>query len=177
MPVYYAGGEDHIAHYGVVGMKWGVRKAKAYQSAANSARRSGNTAKANKYQSKANAITSKNKRLAGSAYNYTKKESTAKTVAKAHLMGSYGALKYNQARGKGASRGKAFASALLYSNANSLTGGAMSVIEPRVSAKKRSGKSSTKTSTKSKRSSTRAYDTNDPKNRAELQSHMDKYYK
>jgi len=150
--VYYAGGEDHIAHYGVLGMKWGVHKAKSYQAKANkyrarakdnaefgksyhqtSGQRARNKAysnylnkKANKYQAKANRIKSRTKTLAGSAYNYTNKESGIKTVAKWLIMGNYGSLQYNRYRSQNNSRGKAFVKSMLDSSINSMSLGAYS---------------------------------------------------
>lgn len=53
------------------------------------------------------------------------------------LGGGYGALKYNQARADGASRGKAALEGILYTYGNMFTGGALSVAEPRLSAKNR----------------------------------------
>ena len=49
-------------------------------------------------------------------------------------MGTYGALKYDQARSRGASRGKAAVNAILGKKLNELTDGWASVVEPRVSA-------------------------------------------
>ena len=156
---------NYLAHYGVLSMKWGVHRAKkASEKAAMYKRyaddykvsdyttklsskeqtkmnttRSKLLAKSTKYANKAARIKANNKALAGGskAYNYTKSQSLGKSLLKSALFTSYGALKYDQARSSGASRGKAALEGILYGTANNLTIGAMSVAEPQLSAKNR----------------------------------------
>lgn len=153
--------EDELRHYGVLGMKWGVHRAKRNVSKASTARKSakewdeiakynekkGKTkqaakyreyakkdrADAKKYDSKAKQIEKKNQKLAGGkkAYDYMKKQSMGETIAKSYLFGTYGALKYNQARSKGNSRAKSAVDAIVYGVGNNLTMGILSVAEPR----------------------------------------------
>lgn len=95
--------------------------------------------KAKEYRDKAARIEKKHIERAGGkkAYNYTKNQSTGKAVAKSMLMGTYGTTKYNKARSEGDSRVKAAAKGAAHETANSLTGGALSVVEPRVKRKKK----------------------------------------
>lgn len=154
--------DGELKHYGVLGMKWGHRKARKNVEKSKRARESakewdeiarnkeskGNTkaaakarqnaaqdrADANKYSAKAKRIEQKHMQRAGGkkAYNYSAKESTGKSVAKSLLLGTYGALRYNEARSKGASRGKSIVSGIMAGGFNKLTLGVGGIVEPRL---------------------------------------------
>lgn len=154
--------ENYLAHYGVIGMRWGVRRAGRLSVKAARARRAtskwdakasaasakGDTKAASKYAEKAAASKSdakqymdksraiQNKHIERSggkkAYDYNVKQSGGKTVAKSLLLGTYGALRYNEARAKGGSRGEAAVAGILSGYGNSLTGGVLSIVEPRL---------------------------------------------
>lgn len=127
-------GNDELMHYGVLGMRWGVRRAQNKLAKAKQLRSKGQTAKAQRLEAKAKKSLAKHERYSGGkkVVNYTKNESLGKTLVKSYLMGTYGALKYNEARAKGADRGKAAVDAVLISNMNTSLGGLMSVVEPRL---------------------------------------------
>lgn len=153
--------EDYLMHYGVIGMRWGVRRAgrfsiksarasrasSKWDAKASAASAKGNTKAASKYSEKAaaskseakqysdksKAIQNKHIERAGGkkAYDYSAKQSSGKTVAKSLLIGTYGTLRYNEARAKGATRGEAAIAGILASTANRATGGIVSIVEPR----------------------------------------------
>lgn len=157
---------SYLMHYGVLGMKWGVRRARKYKEKAQKAKVSANewdeiakNAKARgktkaaskyreyaakdrvdaqRYQTKSQKIEQKHKDRAGTkTYNRVKNTRTAKLVGESLVLGTYGALKYNQARANGSSRGLSILNGLLHETGNSLTGGLASIVEPRMAADER----------------------------------------
>lgn len=137
----WTGIDTELYHYGVLGMKWGVHRAKAYQAKSNRARSRGNIGDAERYQNKSNRMMAKNERLSGgkNAFERASKQSMGKTLAQAAVFGTYGATKYNQARAKHVSRGKAAVQATLYNVGNKMTGGLLGVVEPRLSNRNKAG--------------------------------------
>ena len=125
---------NELYHYGVLGMRWGVKRARRNLVKADRLRSRGMTEKANRLEARAKAKLQKHNRYSGGSatVDYTMKQSLGKQLAKSYLFGTYGALKYNEARAKGASRGKAAVNAILYNTGNIASGGGMSILEPRV---------------------------------------------
>lgn len=154
--------ENELYHYGVLGMKWGVHRARKNSEKAKKARESAkewdeiarnkeskgktkaaakarqNAAEdrstASRYSAKAKSIQKKHTQRAGGekAVSYSMKESTGRSVAKSLLLGTYGALRYNEARSKGNARAKALVDGIMAGTFSRLTFGVGGIVEPRL---------------------------------------------
>lgn len=157
---------DYLMHYGVLGMKWGQRRVRIHSEKAKIGRQSsrewhdiarsekakGKSAKtvakdreraakdlayAKKHEAKAKKIQNKHQGRAGNiAYNRVKNTSTGKLIAQSLLLGTYGSLKYHQAKSYGKSTGKSIVEGFLYGMGDNATRGLLSIVEPRVGTKK-----------------------------------------
>lgn len=122
-----------LAHYGVLGMKWGIRRARKLEEKIEKTRSSdgkNSQKKEAKYQSKINKIRRKESNFGGAA-SRIKKMSTGKAIASSMLMGTYGSLKYQQARAAGAKRGEAYLNSIGSSYINTVTAGLYGTYESR----------------------------------------------
>lgn len=150
-------------HYGVLGMKWGQRRARKYAEKAKTQKewakdynvndyttklspkqkekmtknKTKLLNKAKKYETKSKKIESYHRSMAGDkTYDLVKAKRTSTLVSESYILGTYGAFKYNQALAAGKSRGKSFVNAVGHTYLNALTGGAASVMSPRLNRKK-----------------------------------------
>jgi hypothetical protein len=162
-----------LKHYGIIGMKWGVRRARrkeakqAYKKATDKAfseyersikkieqpykrgqnpsakdqarelaaekRYADAAAKAKAQYKRAKTDKSNDAAILKNKYGSTTKSaakrmtqmSTGKALGQAMLMGSYGAMRYNELRAGGQSRGKAAAQAIMDNAINQYTYGAL----------------------------------------------------
>ena len=119
---------NELVHYGVIGMKWGQRRARSYQKKITSTRAKGK--KDDKYQEKITKIKNKEKNFGGAAKR-VEKMSALDTVLKASLLGTYGTVKYEQSRAEGKARVDSVMNSIGYSAVNSLTSGLYSFAEAR----------------------------------------------
>lgn len=156
--------DNYLAHYGVIGMKWGVRRAEKNKEKARmhkrfaddynprksltklsdrekarmSKNRAKELAKAKKYETRAKKIEQKHKdRTNVKTYNRVKNTSTAKLLGESMVLGTYGALKYNQARASGMKRGMSVVTGLLAGTLDMATLRTWRHTEPRRTAKKK----------------------------------------
>ena len=120
-------------HYGVLGMKWGQRRAAKYAKKAAKAQRRGKTTEAREYSRQSKQIESYHRKMGGSkTYDRVKNQSTLKLVGKSYLLGTYGTLKYEQAKSANKTTGRSLVNAVAHETANRFTGGIVSVVEPRL---------------------------------------------
>ena len=177
MSDYIVTKDGEFMHYGVVGMKWGIRRARrkdaktAYKKATDKAFKEyeksisdiekpykrGQTlskddlrreqAAEKKYSEAAAKAKADYKRdvkykkndaaIANRLYSKQSKKvndaianmSTGKAIGQSMLMGSYGSLKYNEAKARGAGTGRAVVEGILYNAANIATGDALSTTQ------------------------------------------------
>ena len=127
--------QNELKHYGIIGMRWGVRRARNSLEKAKQLRKQGRKKEATKLETKAKKRLTKHERLAGKkTIDYTMSQSLGKSVAKSLLLGTYGALRYDQMRSEDINRGLSAAVGVLGSVANYNTMGVASIVNPRIRA-------------------------------------------
>lgn len=116
---------DELKHYGVLGMRWGIRRSREVKGVkANKKKYKGNKEAYNKdmkvaREKAANRLYSKQNRTANKEIANM---STGQVLVRTALLGSFGSLKYSEAKGRGASTGKAVVEGILYNWGNNMSG-------------------------------------------------------
>lgn len=139
---------DEFSHYGVLGMKWGVHRAKVNESksskyrskamASTGSKKEKILKKADKYAKKSKKIQTKHELRAGKeTYKKVDKTSVTKLLGESVLLGTYGSLKYNTARAKGEKVLTSFINGAGHSIVNSALFNLPSFVEPRIEARSR----------------------------------------
>lgn len=132
--IYTTNDNYEIQHYGVLGMKWGIRRSRKQLEAAAAARAKGDTKQAKELEKKSKQTLQKHiSRTSKATVDKVSNTSTGKLVAESLLTGTYGALVYNQMRAdKKTSRLSAIGEAIVADIVNGFTSGLLSIIQPRV---------------------------------------------
>lgn len=142
---------DEFQHYGVLGMKWGVHRAKVNKSksskyrskamASTGSKKKKNLKKAEKYAKKSKKIQTKHELRAGKkTYKKVDKTSVVKLLGESVFMGTYGSLKYNSSRAKGENVFTSFLNGAGHSIFDAALLGLPSFVEPRLTARSRKKK-------------------------------------
>lgn len=122
-----------LMHYGVLGMRWGVRRSEAQLRKARQLKRQGQKEKGEALEAKAKRNLKKHNLYSGQGtIEYTKRESLGKTIVKSMLLGTYGTLRYNEARARGDTRFQAAVDGGVAWLLNYSSYGGLSVVEPRL---------------------------------------------
>lgn len=131
-------GTEALAHYGVMGMRWGVRHDDKYKakkagikSSIKAKVKSGQMTRKEGKASMRSQIDKAKVDTANRLYSGNSKEanrriqtrSTAKTLGLSSLMGSYGTMQYDRSRAEGAGRGKSAVRGVLANATNNLSYG------------------------------------------------------
>lgn len=125
--------ENELKHYGVLGMKWGRRR--QLNRAAALRKREGDSRSRRAIRNELrndSRLRNKFARRYGvdsKTVQRVDRQGIGKTAAKAFTLGSYGALKYDQSRARGNSRGESVLNTYGRSVGNSLTVGGLSAYD------------------------------------------------
>lgn len=129
--IHYANGEEsYLQHYGVLGMRWGVRHDKQYKAEKRSIKKDPNLKGGKNKAARKEAINNAKVKAANRLYSHNSEStnrkiqtrSTARTLGMTALYSSYGAMHYDRARqGDGYGRGKSAVRGLLAGYANNIS--------------------------------------------------------
>lgn len=120
---------SELKHYGVAGMRWGVRRSSEFKSAKIAAKgKSKSVRRKMLNDAREKALLKQQPGMSADTAKRIAELSLGRTVAQSMFVGNFGAVHYNKARAEGVSKGRAWAGGILRTIGNYAAGSIPNVV-------------------------------------------------